>query len=269
QFKLAVTTRHVAAEHVARVWIERVGIKGDAAGAGRGDGPTGKIQRQLEARVKVESLHDRRRDDRIAADVVHKLHLIFNRLFPTHAIRRATKRKIQRQVFQKTHDRGSLVDADTRQLANTNTRVRQRGDLCAREEVEAVLGGIFVDEDLRSLFRRDCLLNVVREDLPESEVRSDVNVSDSDEAVLEIMNAVDIKTRPALIRMLGVSRWSKDSILDRVETDVEIRARVRAYTQIAAKAEAPRSVDVAAKREVSGAAEGLIIRRRQTRALSG
>src|SRR6185503_18853876 len=101
-----------------------------------------------------------------------------------------------------------------------------RRHLRARQKVEAVFVVISVDEDLRSLFRRDRLLNVVGEDLAKREVRSDVDVSNGDEAVLEVMNAIDVKTRTALIRMSVVSLRTKDSILHSIETDIEIRTRV-------------------------------------------
>ena len=138
-------------------------------------------------------------------------------------------------------------------LGNWRIRIRafvKRRHLRAREKVKAVLVVILVDENLRSLFRRDCLLNVVGEHLPEREVRSDVDVGDGDETVFEIVHAVDVKTRAALIRMSCVSGWSKDSILDGIESEVEIRARVGARAQVAAKSESARSVDVAAESEI-------------------
>src|SRR6185369_15359208 len=111
--------------------------------------------------MQIESLHDRRRDDRIPTDVIHKLHRIFNSLFPAYAVSRTTEGKIERKIFEETNDARTLVDADTRQLANTNTRVRERRDLCAREKVKAVFVVILVYKNLRRLFRRDRLLDVV------------------------------------------------------------------------------------------------------------
>src|SRR5690349_10507235 len=67
--------------------------------------------------------------------------------------------------------------------------------------------------------------------------------------------------------MRRVFLWSKDAILDGVETGVEKRARVRARAQVAAEAEAARCVEVAAKREVGGAAERLVVRSGETKTL--
>ena len=43
---------------------------------------------------------------------------------------------------------------------------------------------VLINEDLRRLFRRNSLLDVVGEDLSESKVRSDVYVGGSSEAIL-------------------------------------------------------------------------------------
>src|SRR6185436_12277072 len=126
-------------------------------------------------------------------------------------------RKIERQIFEETDDARTLVDADARQLADTNTCIRKRRNLRACEKVKTVFVVILVYENLRSLFRRDRLLNVVREHLPKGEIRSDVDVGDGDETVFEIMDTVDIETRAALIGMSRVSRWSKGAIFDCVE----------------------------------------------------
>ena len=126
---------------------------------------------------------------------------------------------------------------------------------------------VLVYENLRRLFRRDCLLNVVGEDLPKRQVRSDVHVSRRDETVLEIVNAFDVEARPALIGILRRCFWSKDAILDGVEPGDEIRTRVGARAEVAAEAEASLRVDVAAEREVGGAAERLIVSSRKTSAL--
>src|ERR1700752_106984 len=120
--------------------------------------------------MQVESLHDRRGDDRVAADIVHKLHRIFDSFLAAYTISRTTKGNIERQIFEETHNAGTLVDADTRQLSNANARIRERCDLRARQKVKAVFVVILIDENLRGFFRRDSLLNVVREHLPESQV---------------------------------------------------------------------------------------------------
>jgi hypothetical protein len=178
------------------------------------------MQRQLETRVQIESLHNGRRNDGITADVVHKLHRVFHRLLAADAFGRTAERKVDRKLFEKSQNAGPPVDADARQLPDANARVRERAHLRAREKIEAVLVVIFIHKDLRRLFRRDGLLNVVGEHLPEREVRSDIHIGNGDEAVFEIVHTVDVKTRAALIGMSVVGRWSKHSIFDRVETDV-------------------------------------------------
>src|SRR6185503_3653706 len=175
------------------------------------------MQRQFKPRVQIESLHDRRRDDRIAANVVDELHGIFNRLFAADAFRRGAKRIVDRKVFQKVENGRTFFDADARELANTNARVRQRRNLRPRQKVEAVFVVVLVYKDLRCFFRRNGLLNVVGEDLTKSQVRRDVHVGSGDETVLEVVNAVNVETRSALIGIRGRSFWSKDAILDGVE----------------------------------------------------
>src|SRR5687767_8264713 len=123
--------------------------------------------------MEIESLYHRWREDRITANFTNKLHRVFNRLLAAHAIRCSTERKIERQALEETHDARSLVDADTRQLANTNTRVGERCDLRTRQKVETVLVVILVYKNLRRLFWRDRLLDVVGEHLPEGEIGSD------------------------------------------------------------------------------------------------
>src|SRR5437867_352473 len=120
--------------------------------------------------MQIQTLYNRRRNDRAAADIVRKLNCVFNGFLATNALRSAFERKIDRHLFEKAQNGWSPVDRHTRQLTNTNTRARQRGHLSAREEVETVFVVILVDENLRSLFRRNCLLDIVREDLPEREV---------------------------------------------------------------------------------------------------
>src|SRR6185369_6573768 len=164
-------------------------------------------------------------------------------------------RKVKWKILEEADYARALFETDTRQLANTNTRVFERRHLRANEEVEAVFVVVLIYEDLRRLFRRDRLLNVVGEDLPEREVGRDVHVSDRDETIFEIVYAVNVKTRPALIRMRIIGGWSKYSIFNGVETDVEIRARVGARTQVGAEAESALRVDVVAKRDVGGATE--------------
>src|SRR5262249_6875401 len=97
--------------------------------------------------------------------------------------------------------------------------------------------------------------------------RSDVNVGNCDKAVFEVVHAIDVKTRSALIGMSRIGRRSKDSILDGVEADVEIRARVGARAQVGAESESSLSVDIATKGEVGGAAERLIVSGRKASAL--
>ena len=57
----------------------------------------------------VESLHDRRRDDRIAAHVAPEGNQIVNRFFAADAVGRSFKRKIDRKLLQEIERRGALV----------------------------------------------------------------------------------------------------------------------------------------------------------------
>ena len=81
------------------------------------------------------------------------------------------------------------------------------------------------------------------------------------------MHAVNVETRTALVRMRRIFRWSKDAILHRVEAGIEIRARVGARSQIAAEAESALRVDVAAKSEIGGATESLVVSSRESHTL--
>src|SRR5215212_306925 len=200
--------------------------------------------------MQIESLHDRRRDDRIAADVTHKLHRVLDSLFPAHAVGSPAEREVDRKVLQEVYNRRPLIDADARQLANTNARVRQRRDLCARQEVKTILVVILVYKNLRRLFRRDSLLNVVGEHLPEGEIGSYVDVRRGDEAVLEIMHSFNIQTRSTLIGVSIISGRTKDPILDGVESKGEVRPRVGACAQVGAKSQSSLCVDVVAKSEI-------------------
>src|SRR6185503_929383 len=91
QLKLSIRPRHVPAENVACGRIHGVGVESHAAGAGSSDAPTGEVQRQLKPRMQIESLHDRRRDDRVPANVVNKLDQVLNSFLATHAIRFAAE----------------------------------------------------------------------------------------------------------------------------------------------------------------------------------
>src|SRR5262245_53785191 len=102
--------------------------------------------------MQIESLHDRRRDDRIAADVIHKLYLVFHSFLTADAVSRAFEREVEWKFVEEADDARTLVDADAGQLSNTNARVFQRRHLRAREEVEAVLVVVLIYEDLRRLF---------------------------------------------------------------------------------------------------------------------
>jgi hypothetical protein len=64
------------------------------------------------------------------------------------------------------------------------------------------------------------------------------------------MDTFDLETRTTLVGMRFVFGWTKDAIFDGVETEVEIRTRVRASSQITAEAEPALRVDVAAKSEI-------------------
>ena len=121
---------------------------------------------------------------------------------------------------------------------------------------------VLINKYLRCFFRRDSLLDVVREDLPKREVRSDVHVSGRNETVLEVVHSFYVKTRTTLIRMFSVGTWSKDAILNYVETGVEKRTRVRPRPQITTKTESALCIDIATEGEVCRATKSLVVRRR-------
>src|SRR5215203_3950786 len=91
QLKLAVGSRYVSTQDVARFRIQRIRIIGDATRARCGDGPPGKIQWQLKSRMHVESLHHRRRDNGISAGVADKQDRVLHSLFSTYTVRRTSE----------------------------------------------------------------------------------------------------------------------------------------------------------------------------------
>src|SRR4029453_9442401 len=130
-------------------------------------------------------------------------------------------RTVEGKFFEKTQRRRSLIDRNAGKFTNADGDVGQGRDLSASEEIVAVSVTIFGDEYLRRLFRRDGLLNVVREDLAKRQVRCDVDVGRSGESVLEVVHTFDVKTRATLIGVLGVRTGTKDSILYRVKTGIK------------------------------------------------
>jgi hypothetical protein len=66
--------------------------------------------------------------------------------------------------------------------------------------------------------------------------------------------------------MFGVWARTKNPILHRVEAGIKKRARVRPGTQIPTNPYPALGIDVAAKSEVGGATEGLIVRRGKAKA---
>ena len=103
--------------------------------------------------MKVETLNNRRRDDRIAAGFGAKSHEVTRSLFAADSLDAALKRVIQRNFFELGPRRRPFVQRDARQLANSNLGILQRRRLRVQTKVETVRIVILVDENLRALFR--------------------------------------------------------------------------------------------------------------------
>src|SRR5262249_35132443 len=101
EFKLAVRSRQIAAQNISGVRIQRVGVKGHPTTATGGDTPASKIQKQLKNRMEIETLHNRRSDDRIATNVDRKLDRVLNCFLATDSVGRTFKRKIEWEFFEK------------------------------------------------------------------------------------------------------------------------------------------------------------------------
>src|ERR1044071_4994554 len=190
------------------------------------------MNRDGKARMHVEPLHDGRRDDGHAIHLTGEESKVVNRLFTADAFKPAFKGEVNGKTLEIAQGGRALVERDARKLARADARVSNRSDLRAREEIEAVITEVFVDENLRALFRRDGLLNRIREDLTEGQVRRDVDVGGGEKAVREIMHAFHVKAGPALIRVVRTLFRAEDAILDGVETEVEIGARIGARPHV-------------------------------------
>ncbi len=73
------------------------------------------------------------------------------------------------------------------------------------------------------------------------------------------MNAVGINRASALIRMFGIGFRSKDSVFDNIKSQIQIRTRIGAGSQIQAVTNTASAVQIAAKRNIGGAPESFII----------
>src|SRR5258705_11536383 len=154
----------------------------------------------------VEPLHDRRCNDWIAASVEPKFNKIVGSFFTGDPIGRSFERVIDGKLFQKIERCRTLFNLYARQTANANARVSrpriwQKRNLRTRQEIETEFVEILIDENLGTLLRGNRLLDTVRKHLSICEIGSHVDVSRRDEAVGEIVNALNIKARYALIRM--------------------------------------------------------------------
>src|ERR1700681_294865 len=119
--------------------------------------------------MKIETLHDRGRDDRGAAHGNAKSNRIAGRLFTADSLYRTLERIIERDLFEPVQRRRPPIKRHAGQLTNANLRILQRRRLRIRPKVETVCVIVLVDENLRALFGRYRLLNRVRENLAERE----------------------------------------------------------------------------------------------------
>src|SRR5258705_9582720 len=99
EFKLSISAGKISAQYVARVGIERVGIKRYPPCACSGYGPTGKRQGQLKSWMQIEALNNGRSDNRIAANVAQKLHRVFDSLFSANSFSTPFERKVYWELF--------------------------------------------------------------------------------------------------------------------------------------------------------------------------
>ena len=118
---------------------------------------------------------------------------------------------------------------------------------------------VLVQKHLRAFFGRDGLLDRIGKNLAEEQAGSDVHIGGREKAVGEIMNGIDVKTRAALVGMIRIDLGPEDSILDRIETRVEERARIRARAQIAADTDTALREQVSAQGEICRAAQSQVV----------
>src|SRR5437588_4661016 len=260
QFEFAVTANHIARSYQLRRRIDRVRIISRAHTGGRRQRPTSEIQGQRNARVKIETLDNRRCDNRQATHFGDKRSYVAGRFLAADSIGRTFKRVVERYLLQPRQRRRPAIEREARRLADANLRIRQRGGLRIHAHVEAIRVIILVDENLRTFFRRNRLLNRVGKNLAKRQTRGDIHVSSRKKTVWKVMYGVDVEARATLIGMLRVFLWSQDAILDRIKSHVEKRARVWSRPEVTTDANAALRKQIAAQSEIRRTTQRQIIR---------
>src|SRR5205814_7631880 len=171
--------------------------------------------------MQVKALDHGGRDDGRPARIEDKRQQVRRRFFTANSFGRTLERIVKRNLFQPGEWRGPALQRNTRQFTNANLRILQRRRLRVHSHIEAVGVVILVEENLRTLFGRDCLLDRIRKNLAKGQTRSDVDIGRREKSVRKIMHSVDMEARADLILMMRVFLWTKDSILHLVESNIE------------------------------------------------
>src|SRR5687768_8764245 len=103
--------------------------------------------------MKIKTLHNRRCEDRVAAYFVPEQDQVRRGFFAADALDTALPREINRKFLQPAHYRWTAIEIETGQLAKTNLGILKRGRLRIHPKVKTVRVVVFVDENLRTLFR--------------------------------------------------------------------------------------------------------------------
>src|SRR5258707_12918043 len=209
--------------------------------------------------MKIKTLYYRRGNNRITSGGGTKSGQVAGRLFAADSFDSTFKGVIDGKVLEPWQRRGAAIEGNAGQFANANLRVLQRCRLGVQPKVKTVRMIILVDENLRTFFRRNRLLNRVRENLPEGKAGCDIHVGCCQEPVRKVVDRVDIKAGSALVRMFCILSRSEDAIEHSIETHVEERSRVGARSQIAADANASRRKQITAQSKIRRASQRLIV----------
>src|SRR5216684_4350171 len=167
--------------------------------------------------MKVEALYDRGRRNWIATRFLPKQRQVAGGFLAADSFDATFKRKVNRNFFQPAQPRGTPIERDARQLANSDLRILQRRGLRIQTQIKAVSVIVFVEENLRTFFRRDRLLDRIGENLAKCEAGSDVHISRRQKAVGEIVHRVDVETRTTLVGIRGAGLWPEDAILNEIK----------------------------------------------------
>src|SRR5688572_26976517 len=103
--------------------------------------------------MKIKALHNRRGEDRIATHFTPEQDRVCRGFFAADAFDAALPRQINRKFLQPAHYRWTAIEIETGQLAKTDLGILKRGRLRIHAKVQAVRVVVFVDENLRTLFR--------------------------------------------------------------------------------------------------------------------